>query len=63
MTWQKRAIVLGAAAGAFFSPLTAQIYFPALGMLAKDLNVSITQVSPAIRNDSSILHTFAADWF
>ncbi|KAK7927614.1 MFS multidrug transporter [Apiospora marii] len=45
MTWQKRAIVLGAAAGAFFSPLTAQIYFPALGMLAKDLNVSITQIN------------------
>ncbi|KAK7982086.1 major facilitator superfamily domain-containing protein [Apiospora saccharicola] len=44
-TWQKRSIVLGAAAGAFFSPLTAQIYFPALGMLAKDLNVSITQIN------------------
>ncbi|KAK8119144.1 major facilitator superfamily transporter [Apiospora kogelbergensis] len=44
-TWQKRAIVLSAAAGAFFSPLTAQIYFPALGMLAKDLNVSLTQIN------------------
>ncbi|KAK7998230.1 hypothetical protein PG989_006270 [Apiospora arundinis] len=44
-TWQKRAIVLGAAAGAFFSPLTAQIYFPALGLLAKDLNVSLTQIN------------------
>ncbi|KAK8059848.1 MFS multidrug transporter [Apiospora saccharicola] len=47
-TWQKRSIVLGAAAGAFFSPLTAQIYFPALGMLAKDLNVSITQIFQGI---------------
>ncbi|KAK8051539.1 MFS multidrug transporter [Apiospora rasikravindrae] len=44
-TWQKRVIVLSAAAGAFFSPLTAQIYFPALGMLAKDLNVSLTQIN------------------
>ncbi|KAK8090612.1 hypothetical protein PG994_000117 [Apiospora phragmitis] len=44
-TWQKRAIVLSAAAGAFFSPLTAQIYFPALGLLAKDLNVSLTQIN------------------
>ncbi|KAK7956645.1 uncharacterized protein PG986_005867 [Apiospora aurea] len=41
-TCQKRVIVLSAAAGAFFSPLTAQVYFPALGMLAKDFNINLT---------------------
>ncbi|ORY59749.1 major facilitator superfamily transporter [Pseudomassariella vexata] len=43
--WEKRGIVMGAAAGAFFSPLTAQIYFPALNLLATDFNVSITQIN------------------
>ena len=38
-TWQKRGIVLAAAMGAFLSPLTAQIYFPALNVLASDFGV------------------------
>ncbi|KAK8080099.1 major facilitator superfamily transporter [Apiospora hydei] len=50
-TWQKRVIVLSAAAGAFFSPLTAQVYFPALGMLAKDFNVSLTQADQLDRDN------------
>ncbi|KAI1362045.1 major facilitator superfamily domain-containing protein [Xylaria arbuscula] len=42
---EKRAIVLAAAAGAFFSPLSAQIYFPALETLSKDLHISINEVN------------------
>lgn len=44
-TWQKRFIVLAAACTAFFSPLSAQIYFPALTAIAKDLNVTESQVN------------------
>ncbi|CAJ2512575.1 Uu.00g055900.m01.CDS01 [Anthostomella pinea] len=44
-TWEKRAIVLGAAAGAFFSPLSGQIYFPALNVLAEDLHVTASQIN------------------
>ncbi|KAI0481961.1 major facilitator superfamily transporter [Xylariaceae sp. FL0804] len=47
-TWEKKAIVLGAAAGAFFSPFTAQIYYPALTQVAKDFHVSVTQVNLTI---------------
>lgn len=47
-TWQKRAIVLGATGTAFFSPLTAQIYLPALTQLSKDLNVTNTQINLTI---------------
>ncbi|KAI2629619.1 major facilitator superfamily transporter [Hypoxylon sp. NC1633] len=43
--WEKRGIVLGAAIGAFFSPLTAQIYLPALPTLAQDFNVTISQIN------------------
>ncbi|KAJ0309649.1 hypothetical protein COL516b_002899 [Colletotrichum fioriniae] len=39
-TWEKRFIVLGAALAAFFSPFTAQIYLPALTVLANEFNVS-----------------------
>ncbi|KAI0114393.1 major facilitator superfamily domain-containing protein [Nemania sp. FL0031] len=42
---EKRAIVFAAAAGAFFSPLSAQIYFPALDALSRDLHVSVTEVN------------------
>ncbi|KAI8626548.1 MFS general substrate transporter [Xylariaceae sp. FL1651] len=42
---EKRAIVFGAAAGAFFSPLSAQIYFPALDALSRDLHVSVDEVN------------------
>ncbi|KAI0382010.1 MFS general substrate transporter [Hypomontagnella monticulosa] len=43
--WEKKGIVLGAAIGAFFSPLTAQIYLPALNVLAAEFNVSISQIN------------------
>ncbi|KAK8930167.1 hypothetical protein H634G_01277 [Metarhizium anisopliae BRIP 53293] len=46
--WQKRAIVLGAAITAFFSPLTAQIYLPALTQLSRDLGVTNTQINLTI---------------
>lgn len=48
-TWQKRAIVLAAALGAFLSPFTAQIYFPALNVLASDFGVSDSEVSRSSR--------------
>lgn len=44
-TWEKRSIVLGAAAAAFFSPLTAQIYLPALNLLAVDFSISESQAN------------------
>lgn len=44
-TWQKRFIVLAAATTAFFSPLSAQIYFPALTTISKDLHVTSSQVN------------------
>lgn len=37
---QKRFIVFIASWAGFFSPVSSQIYFPALNTLAKDLNVS-----------------------
>lgn len=43
--WEKRLIVLGAALSAFFSPLTAQIYFPALNVLADSFHVSSSQIN------------------
>ncbi|KAK7753960.1 hypothetical protein SLS62_004059 [Diatrype stigma] len=44
-TWEKRGIVLGAAVGALLSPLTGQIYLPALPVVAADLGVSIAQIN------------------
>lgn len=44
-TWEKRFIVLAASGTAFFSPLTAQIYFPALTAIAEDLGVTDSQVN------------------
>ncbi|KAI1476996.1 MFS general substrate transporter [Daldinia eschscholtzii] len=43
--WEKRGIVLGAAIGAFFSPLTAQIYLPALTVLAQEFHVTSSQIN------------------
>lgn len=42
---EKRMIVLAAALAAFFSPLTGQIYFPALNVIAKEFNVSASQIN------------------
>ena len=46
--WQKRAIVLSASLTAFFSPLTAQIYLPALPAMAEDLGVSDSDITLTI---------------
>ncbi|KAI1383323.1 major facilitator superfamily transporter [Hypoxylon trugodes] len=43
--WEKRGIVIGAAIGAFFSPLTAQIYLPALTTIATDFHVTVSQIN------------------
>lgn len=43
--FEKRMIVLAAALSAFFSPLTAQIYFPALNVVAQAFDVSITRIN------------------
>ncbi|KAH7035932.1 major facilitator superfamily domain-containing protein [Microdochium trichocladiopsis] len=43
--WQKRGIVLLAAAGAFFSPLTGQIYFPSLPTIASEFGVSVADIN------------------
>ena len=45
---EKKGIVMIASLGAFFSPLTTNIYFPALNEIAKDLNVSINEVNLSI---------------
>ena len=42
---QKKAIILTASLAAFFSPLTSQIYFPALNTLAADLHVTYTLIN------------------
>ncbi|KAF4628197.1 hypothetical protein G7Y89_g9955 [Cudoniella acicularis] len=44
-SWEKKLIVLAATIGAFFSPFNAQIYFPALNSIAKDLGVTASQVN------------------
>ncbi|KAK0719348.1 major facilitator superfamily transporter [Lasiosphaeris hirsuta] len=44
-SWEKRLIVLAASLSAFFSPLTAQIYLPALTVLADDFGVSDAQIN------------------
>ncbi|KAK2613302.1 hypothetical protein N8I77_000223 [Diaporthe amygdali] len=43
--WEKRMIVFAASMAAFFSPLTGQIYFPALNVIAQDFNVTATQIN------------------
>ena len=42
---QKKYIVFTAAGAGFFSSLSAQIYFPALNALAKDLGVSSSLIN------------------
>ncbi|KAE9375365.1 MFS multidrug transporter-like protein [Stipitochalara longipes BDJ] len=43
--WQKKFIVFAATMGAFFSPFSTQIYFPALTSIAKDLNVTNSKIN------------------
>ncbi|CEJ57865.1 Putative Citrate synthase [Penicillium brasilianum] len=45
---QKRLIILVAAIASTFSPLSANIYFPALSSIAKDLGVSPSQINLTI---------------
>ncbi|KAI9732557.1 MAG: hypothetical protein M1834_003892 [Cirrosporium novae-zelandiae] len=45
---QKRLVVVMTAMGSFFSPLTANIYFPALETLATDLSVSSSSINLTI---------------
>lgn len=47
-TWEKRFIVFTATIAATFSPFTAQIYFPALNTIAKDLHVTNAKVNLTI---------------
>lgn len=42
---QKKIIVLMASIASFFSPLSANIYFPALNTLAHDLQVSNSRIN------------------
>ncbi|KAH8885974.1 MFS general substrate transporter [Thozetella sp. PMI_491] len=46
--WQKSLIVLGASLAAFISPLTGQIYLPALNVIASDLHITPSQVNLTI---------------
>jgi len=46
--WEKKFIVMIASLGAFFSPLTTNIYFPALNQISTDLGVTISQVNLSI---------------
>ena len=43
--WEKRIIVTVASLGGFLSPLTTNIYFPALNTIADDLGVTITMLN------------------
>lgn len=45
---QKRLIILTAALASSFSPLSANIYYPALNSIAKDLGVSPSQINLTI---------------
>ncbi|KAJ5085081.1 hypothetical protein N7532_009852 [Penicillium argentinense] len=47
-TTQKRLIILAAAIASMFSPLSANIYFPALNSIAKDLRVSPSEINLTI---------------
>jgi hypothetical protein len=47
-TTQKRLIILAAALASSFSPLSANIYYPAINSIAKDLNVGPSQINLTI---------------
>lgn len=47
-TGEKKVIILAASVATFISPLTSNIYFPALNTLAKDLHVSISKINLSI---------------
>lgn len=41
---QKQAMIATGSLASFFSPLSSSIYFPALGTIARELNVSVTKI-------------------
>ncbi len=45
---QKKMILMAGSFAAFFSPLSSNVYFPALNTIAKDLHVSISQINSTI---------------
>lgn len=55
---QKRCLVLAASIAAFFSPLSANIYLPALNTLAKQLNVTNTLITLTVTTYLVCLMTF-----
>lgn len=42
---QKKMILIAGSFVAFFSPLSSNVYFPALNTIAEDLHVSISQIN------------------
>lgn len=64
---EKKMIVLAATIAAFFSPFTAQIYFPALNQLATDLHVTsskinLTMTTYMVCHTSPILASFSSEY-
>ncbi|KAL9619131.1 MAG: hypothetical protein Q9160_006220 [Pyrenula sp. 1 TL-2023] len=47
-TGEKKVIILAASVATFISPLTSNIYFPALNTLAADLHVSVSKINLSI---------------
>lgn len=45
---EKKFIILTASAAAFFSPVSAHIYYPALNRISEDLNVSSSLINLSI---------------
>ena len=44
-TRQKKMILIAGSFAGFFSPLSSNVYFPALNTIAKDLRVSVSQIN------------------
>ena len=55
--WEKKVIVLSASVGAIFSPMSTTIYLPALNQLAKDLNVSASEINLTVTTFLVSRHT------
>jgi hypothetical protein len=61
-TTQKRLIILTAALTSSFSPLSANIYYPALNSIAKDLRVSPSQINLTITTYMVCYEDGLSDW-
>lgn len=55
---QKRAIILSAAMGAIFSPMSTTIYLPALNEIAGDLHVSNSKINLTVTTFLVRIFTF-----